>query len=83
MNEITVPFGAMSPARSLGYPGPRIVADRVSKSYETPTGTKHVLKDISFSIGRGEKMAVLGRRYWRANTTPPHYNPDNNNPNGP
>jgi capsular polysaccharide transport system ATP-binding protein len=40
--------------------GRRIVAAGICKTYHTPTGPKHVLKDISFAIGPGEKMAVLG-----------------------
>lgn len=65
MNEITFPLSSAPPAQHHGAPlrqsGPRIVADGLYKSYDTPTGPKQVLKDVSFSIGRGEKMAVLGR----------------------
>jgi capsular polysaccharide transport system ATP-binding protein len=38
-----------------------IVANGVSKIYDTQTGPKSVLKDINFVINRGEKLAVLGR----------------------
>jgi capsular polysaccharide transport system ATP-binding protein len=38
-----------------------IVAQRISKIYETPTGPKKVLTDINFTITRGQKLAVLGR----------------------
>lgn len=38
-----------------------ITAHRITKIYETPTGPKKVLTDISFSIARGQKLAVLGR----------------------
>lgn len=38
-----------------------IVARRISKVYETPTGPKQVLTDIDFAIAPGQKMAVLGR----------------------
>lgn len=38
-----------------------IVAERISKVYETPTGPKKVLTDINFTIARGQKLAVLGR----------------------
>lgn len=42
-------------------PGGAIVADRINKVYETPTGPKKVLTDINFTIARGQKLAVLGR----------------------
>lgn len=65
MNEMTFPLSSAPLARHHGAPlrqsGPRIVADGLYKTYDTPTGPKQVLKDVSFSIGRGEKMAVLGR----------------------
>ena len=38
-----------------------IVVDAVSKSYPTRQGPVTVLDDVSFSIGRGEKLAILGR----------------------
>lgn len=41
--------------------GKAIVARDVMKSYHTPTGPKSVLKGISFEVGKGEKIAVLGR----------------------
>jgi len=65
MNELTAPFLATPPSRPRALPsrqdGARIIADGIYKSYDTPTGPKHVLKDISFAIAPGEKMAVLGR----------------------
>lgn len=65
MNEMTSPLSsaplALRQSLSARKSGPRIVADRLYKSYDTPAGPKHVLKDVSFTIGRGEKMAVLGR----------------------
>jgi len=41
-------------------PGP-IVANRISKVYETQTGHKQVLTDINFTVEPGQKLAVLGR----------------------
>ncbi len=40
-----------------------ITADRVSKDYrsETGHGTHRALNEVSFSIARGEKLALLGR----------------------
>jgi capsular polysaccharide transport system ATP-binding protein len=40
-----------------------IVADGVAKDYRSETGRGHhrVLSDIEFTVGRGEKLAVLGR----------------------
>ncbi|HYO07321.1 MAG TPA: hypothetical protein VER14_10090, partial [Phototrophicaceae bacterium] len=32
----------------------------VSKVYESPAGTTEVLKDINFSIGRGEFVSIVG-----------------------
>lgn len=54
MNEMISSFDAPQLGR-------RIIADRICKTYNTPTGPKHVLKDISFAISPGEKLAVLGR----------------------
>lgn len=65
MNELTGRFSAapLAPSRTVAIPqsGPRIVADGLYKTYKTPTGPKHVLNDISFTVSPGEKMAVLGR----------------------
>jgi capsular polysaccharide transport system ATP-binding protein len=65
MNDMTYPFSSAPPAQRNAAPvqqsAPRIVADRLYKSYDTATGRKDVLQDVSFSIGPGEKMAVLGR----------------------
>lgn len=65
MNEMVAPRGFLPQVRKPVPParlvGPQIVADGISKTYHTPTGPKQVLQDISFSIGPGEKMAVLGR----------------------
>lgn len=65
MNDMTALYGAtpsaLPRAAPVPRPGPRIVVDGLSKSYETPTGPKQVLSNISFAIGRGEKIAVLGR----------------------
>lgn len=65
MNEMAFPLGAKPLARRddarTPANGPQIVAEGLCKTYETATGPKHVLNDISFSIGRGQKMAVLGR----------------------
>lgn len=62
---MTFPLGAKRLPRYDGPPslhtGPQIVADGLCKTYDTPTGPKRVLNDVSFSIGRGQKMAVLGR----------------------
>ena len=38
-----------------------IVVSNVTKTFSTKSGKKHVLKDISFSIKRGEKLGILGR----------------------
>jgi capsular polysaccharide transport system ATP-binding protein len=39
-----------------------IIVDRLIKEYETERGTPHrVLDNVSFTVGRGEKIAILGR----------------------
>lgn len=38
-----------------------IVADHVHKVYPTRQGNRVVLNDVSFSLGRGEKLGILGR----------------------
>lgn len=38
-----------------------IVADNLVKEFETEIGTRRVLDGISFRVGMGERMAVLGR----------------------
>lgn len=38
-----------------------IMVKSVSKSYSTRGGLVPVLKNVSFSVGRGEKIAILGR----------------------
>ena len=41
--------------------GRAIVADEVVKEFETEIGTRRVLDGISFRVGMGERMAILGR----------------------
>lgn len=42
-------------------PDKAIVADRIVKEFATEIGTRRVLDGISFRVGMGERMAVLGR----------------------
>ena len=42
-------------------PKKRISLTNIVKEYDTPIGTRRVLDGISFSIEKGEKIAVLGR----------------------
>ena len=39
----------------------RIVVDRICKTFDTEIGPRQVLRDISFSVGAGDRLAVLGR----------------------
>ena len=39
----------------------RIVVDRICKTFETEIGPRRVLNDICFSVGAGDRLAVLGR----------------------
>ena len=49
-------------AHAAPPPTPRaLTLSEVTKDYHTPIGVRHVLKGISFSVGEGEKVAVLGR----------------------
>ena len=38
-----------------------IAADRIVKEFHTEVGTRRVLDNVSFRVGMGERMAVLGR----------------------
>lgn len=38
-----------------------ITVDRIFKDYRTRTGPKRVLDDVSFTLGMGERLGVLGR----------------------
>jgi capsular polysaccharide transport system ATP-binding protein len=38
-----------------------IVIDSIVKDYETTIGVRRILDGISFAVGRGEKIALLGR----------------------
>ncbi len=38
-----------------------IILDRVSKSYPTRSGSHAVLTDLNMTVGRGEKVGILGR----------------------
>jgi ABC-2 type transport system ATP-binding protein/capsular polysaccharide transport system ATP-binding protein len=35
--------------------------DHVNKTYPTRDGSRVILNDISFELGRGEKLGILGR----------------------
>src|SRR5262245_4029085 len=37
-----------------------IEADRLSKSFASPGGTRHVLRDASLSVERGEFLSIVG-----------------------
>ena len=38
-----------------------IRVSHVHKTYQTSFGSNHVLKDVSFDLGMGEKLGILGR----------------------
>ena len=54
----SVVVDSKAPPRPLGC---EIAAVNVSKEFETPLGPRHVLRDISFNVEPGERMAILGR----------------------
>jgi lipoprotein-releasing system ATP-binding protein len=37
-----------------------LIADRVSKRYDTPRGPVPILDDVSLQVGRGESVAIMG-----------------------
>ena len=39
----------------------RIAVDRICKTFDTEIGPRRVLHDISFAVGAGDRLAVLGR----------------------
>lgn len=41
--------------------GRAIIADSLVKEFETEVGTRRVLDGVSFRVGMGERMAILGR----------------------
>lgn len=41
--------------------GPAIVAHQIVKEFQTEIGVRRVLNGVSFRVGRGDRMAVLGR----------------------
>jgi capsular polysaccharide transport system ATP-binding protein len=57
MSEISL---TLPSAKPIGVRKEIAVAG-ISKSYHTQAGTKSVLTDINFSVGAGQKLAILGR----------------------
>ncbi|MDP1571777.1 MAG: ABC transporter ATP-binding protein [Vicinamibacterales bacterium] len=37
-----------------------LVAERLNKSYETPTARLHILRDLDLAVARGEMVAIVG-----------------------
>lgn len=57
--SVVVDFETQTPpSRPLGR---EVAAVNVSKEFETPLGPRHVLRDISFNVEPGERIAILGR----------------------
>lgn len=65
MREVLMPHKAIVTAERAGCsPQPlaqQVAAVNISMSFDTPVGPRHVLREISFSVGPGERMAILGR----------------------
>ncbi len=55
------PDGLFDDPRTTAEPKKRIVVTNIAKEYHTPIGVRRVLDGVSFSIEKGEKIAVLGR----------------------
>ena len=53
--------GAKLAPENAGRANERLKVDRVTKEYHTHIGVRRVLDDISFDLGPGEKIGVLGR----------------------
>lgn len=60
---IELPLAAREDTASTGQPRRKgaIEVCNIGKTYHTSAGPKQVLQDISFTVGAGEKVAVLGR----------------------
>ncbi len=52
----TIPNGSMAFRNEEG-----IIVENLIKEYNTPIGRRRILDGINFSVGRGEKIAVLGK----------------------
>jgi capsular polysaccharide transport system ATP-binding protein len=52
-------FSSQAQGAALGLPS--IEAIDVVQEYETQSGTRRVLDGINFRVGRGERMAIVGR----------------------
>ena len=61
LGEIGLPTPLRPPVRPASAPERSITVNKLAKHYETHVGLRKVLDGISFSIGEGEKIAVLGR----------------------
>ena len=61
MHRANKPGPVAAPHGAGGEVDRAIVADRIVKEFETEIGTRRVLDGISFRVGMGERMAVLGR----------------------
>src|SRR5260370_10466702 len=48
-------------AEPFGLPHRKIEAIDMVKEFHTEMGTRRVLNGVSFSVGKGERMAILGR----------------------
>ncbi len=55
------PLPALSAPSAEPSVGPRIEVSGLVKDFHTPAGPRRVLDGISFSVGMGDKMAILGR----------------------
>lgn len=55
-------FGLAAMSDGAEAPGGRmILCENVWKSYDAGHGRRHVLKGVSFSLAKGERLALLGR----------------------
>jgi capsular polysaccharide transport system ATP-binding protein len=60
--QLLVDQASPDPGRSAAEPaGRKIVARDIVKEFDTQIGVRRVLDGISFSVGMGERMAILGR----------------------
>ena len=55
------PLGDAADRSSPAQDGRALVVRHLTKDFTTEFGTRRVLEDISFRVGPGERMAVLGR----------------------
>lgn len=61
MNEMAPPAAGHDTHRAPAPQGRAIVVDNLVKEFTTEIGTRRILDGVSFRVGVGERLAILGR----------------------